>query len=408
MRPLCTVFSFVHGITTDAGAALSALDGLDRSRAATARRHVVGRLAQDIEATGEAGFRMVLEEVRCDREFDDALATRVGAELWRREPVSFAAALVESDSLSRVTNEALTRIDVSELLRGIAREPETAPEIAKRREGLLVAEGFWAIPGIDVERTIGSCGDRSEKLVASLISSSVSVPPSTIQQFEGRTIIRALEEVGSLFGRDRTEPWLQMLRNRTQDLVEALRSRELKFAPAISRLTHSVDPADVTCDDRGDPWYDALSGMKGDLMAEEDTRLSAFVLARALGTQSSDPAALMRLSLWKVHGALAAGGMPSDGWRMLRNELPFVLPWQEWDRCWRVRSAVGAKFVDRNLNVSDFVKLVEDPELWWQVASDTSRVWGGWKYLKQVQRRLESDGTSDPGGRKSSALRSIL
>lgn len=43
MRPLCTVFSFVHGKTTDAAAALSALDGLDRSRAATARRRVVGQ-----------------------------------------------------------------------------------------------------------------------------------------------------------------------------------------------------------------------------------------------------------------------------------------------------------------------------------------------------------------------------
>jgi hypothetical protein len=199
-----------------------------------------------------------------------------------------------------------------------------------------------------------------------------------------------------------------MLQSSTQDLVDALRSRELKFAPAISRLTHSVGPEDVPCDDRGDPWYDASSGMKGELTAEEDTRLSAFLLARALGRQSSDPAALMRLSLWKVHGALAAGVMPADGWRMLRNELPFVMPWQEWDRCWRVRTAVGAKFVDRNLNVSGFVNLVDDPELWWQVASDTSHVWGGWKYLKQVQRRLEADGSSDPGGRKLSALRSIL
>ncbi len=29
---------------------------------------------------------------------------------------------------------------------------------------------------------------------------------------------------------------------------------------------------------------------------------------------------------------------------------------------------------------------------------------GGWKYLKQVQRKLVADGTGDPGGQKLAAL----
>ncbi len=64
--------------------------------------------------------------------------------------------------------------------------------------------------------------------------------------------------------------------------------------------------------------------------------------------------------------------MPSDGWRLLRTRLPFVMPWQEWGRCWRVRGAVGEQFVDRNLDTADFVDLVDDPELWRQVASAVS------------------------------------
>ena len=116
----------------------------------------------------------------------------------------------------------------------------------------------------------------------------------------------------------------------------------------------------------------------------------------------------MRVSFGKVHRALAVDLMPRDGWRLLRNRLAFVMPWQEWDRCWRVRNAVGEKFVDKNLDAADFVTLVDDPELWWQLASDVSHAWGGWKYLKQVQRRLESDGTRDPGGRKAAALERLL
>lgn len=408
MRPLCAVFAFVHGRTVDDAMALAALDGLDRSRASTARRRVVGRLAQQIESAGDLGFRMVVDEVRSNREFDPALAARVGAELWRREPASFVEALAGSDPLSSAANAALARIDVNDLMHGISRDPGAAPEIAKRREDLLAAEALWSIPGVDVEKTVASCEHRSDRLVASLMSSSASVSPSATGLFPGRAIIHALERSGSASSRDRLEPWLQALRSHKPDLIGALRNRDLKFAPSVVRLAHAVGPDDVSCDGRGDPWFDAAAGMVGELTVDEDVHLSAFLLARGLGRRSSQSAALMRLSLEKVHRVLASGRMPTEGWRMLRDQLPFVMPWQEWDMCRRVRSAVSARFVDMNLNTSDFVNVADDPELWWQIASEASHAWGGWKYLKQVQRRLEADSTGDPGGRKLAGLRGLL
>lgn len=231
---------------------------------------------------------------------------------------------------------------------------------------------------------------------------------SATLQFQARQIICGLEKSGSGLGREGAEPWLQAVRGHTQDLIDALRNRELKFAPSIFELARATDPDHVWCDERGDPWLDAVSRSIGELTAEEDNNLAAFLLARGLGHQSSNPAELMRISLAKVHRALAIDRMPRDGWRLLRNRLPFVMPWQEWDRCWWVRSAVGGKFVSRNLDAADFVSLVDDPELWSQVASDVSHVWGGWKYLKQVQRRLESDSARDPGGRKAAALERLL
>ncbi|WP_407151023.1 hypothetical protein [Bradyrhizobium sp. ORS 86] len=409
MRPLCTVFAFVRHRTTDAETVFAALDQLDSSRASTARRRVVGRLAQDIEAASDPGFRMVIDEIRADGGFDEALATRVGAELWRREPASFVGTLgAELDSLSRATNAALVKLDADELVRGISRAPAVAPEIAKRREDLLAAEAFWTIPGIDIERIVASCVDRSEKVLSGLMSSGASVPPSTARKFQARQIISALERRGSEWSRERTEPWLQAVRGQTQELVGALRHRELKFAPTLSELAHAIHPDDVSSDGQGDPWLTAASGSIGDLTADEDAYFNAFLLARGLGRQSSDAAALMRLSFGKVHRALAIDRMPTEGWRLLRIRLPFVMPWQEWDRCWRISSAVGEQFADRNLDAAAFVDLVDDAELWSQVASAVSDAWGGRKYLKQVRRRLEADGSRDPGGRKAAALERIL
>jgi hypothetical protein len=406
MRPLCAVFAFVHGRAMDATTALAALDGLDRSRASTARRQLAGRLAQQIESVGDWGFRMVVDEIRSDGEFDEALAARVAAELWRREPVLFVEALTGPDPLSSATGAALARIEVSELVQGISREPAMAPQIAERRADLLVAKRLWTIAGIDIERTIASCQDRPERLVTSLMSSSASVSPSVAGLFPGRTIIDALERGGSLSNRDRVEPWLQALHK--PELIDALRNRELKYAPSVVRAAHAVDPDDVSCDGGGDPWFDAAAGMVGELTAEEDVYFRAFLLARGLGRQSSQSTALIRLSFEKAHRALADGRMSTEGWRMLHKQLPFAMPWQEWDRCWRVRNTVGAKFVGMNLNTSDFVNVADDPDLWWQVASEASRAWGGWKYLKQVQRRLETDSTGDPGGRKLAGLRRLL
>ena len=186
-----------------------------------------------------------------------------------------------------------------------------------------------------------------------------------------------------------------------------MRDHDLKYAPSILELARATDPDAISSDGQVDPWYAAMTQSTGDLTAEEEIYLFAYLLARGLGRLSNGPAALMRLSFAKVHHALAADRMPQDGWRLIRNRLSFVLPWQEWDRCWRVRSAVGEQFVDRNLDTADFLELVDDPELWWRLVSDVSHVWGGKKYLKQVRRGLEAGGR-DPGGWKAAALERIL
>jgi hypothetical protein len=407
MRPLCTIFAFVRRRTTDAETALVALDRLDRSRASTARRRVAGRLAQDIEAAGDPDFQMVVDEIRTDPRFDEALAARVCAELWRRDPASFVGTLAGPDPISPTTNAALRTMDADALKRGIAKNPAVAPEIARRREDLLVADGFWELPGIDIERIVASCADRSEKVVSTIMSSGASISSSTARQFEVRQIIRALERSGTASDRERAEPWIQAVRSQTHELMGALRHRELKFAPLLSALARASHPDDVACDERGDPWFVAASQSVGDLHAEEAAHLHAFLLARGLGRQSSEAARLMRLSFGKAHHALAVERMPMESWRLLRSRLPYVLPWQEWDHCWRVRSAVGEQFVDRNLDVAEFVELTDDPELWEQVASAASHVWGGRKYLKQVRSRL-AEGVRDPGGRKAAALERIL
>jgi hypothetical protein len=84
------------------------------------------------------------------------------------------------------------------------------------------------------------------------------------------------------------------------------------------------------------------------------------------------------------------------------------MPWQEWDRCWRIRSVVGEKFVDRKLDVGAFVNLTSDAELWKLTASTISQLWHGRSYLKRVQNFLRSESDVNPDGTKAAILDEVL
>jgi hypothetical protein len=101
------------------------------------------------------------------------------------------------------------------------------------------------------------------------MTSGVQVPPSAARHFQPPQIIRALESSGSHVGRDRTEPWLQAIRGRSQELAGALRDRDLKYAPSIFELARTTDPDAISSDGQGDPWYAAVTQMTGDLTTKE-------------------------------------------------------------------------------------------------------------------------------------------
>lgn len=109
----------------------------------------------------------------------------------------------------------------------------------------------------------------SDEIASAPMTSGVQVPPSAARHFQPPQIIRALESSGSHVGRDRTEPWLQAIRGRSQELAGALRDRDLKYAPSIFELARTTDPDAISSDGQGDPWYAAVTQMTGDLTTKE-------------------------------------------------------------------------------------------------------------------------------------------
>jgi predicted phosphodiesterase len=305
------------------------------------------------------------------------------------QPASFVDAISENDPLVHTMEVTLASLDESTLLAGIEKQPSVAAEITRRRQDLFRSERFWAISGLDVDKVLASsAGDHADDIVASMMACGRVQADPALKRFGARPLIRALEKTGPELEQQKLGVWLRALSNQKNDLTQVLLSRELTFMPLLVALARATHPDAVGSDGAVDPWVEAVRRATGRVGLEDDDYLRAFLLTRALGWQSNASAALMKCSLEVVHRALADGRMPTAGWKLLYQRLPWVAPWREWDRCWRVRQVVAERFVERDLDPVEFGTVVEDSALWRDLAVTVTDLWRGPKYLKRVRDSL--------------------
>lgn len=392
MRPLSRIFNFVQGQSslTSISDAVAALDEIGPSQAVTARKSIVERLVQDIESIDDTSFELVLNEARSNGT-NVVIAQKTSEELWRRQPSVFARALSTEDHLTQAAEAKLASMDDEALLAGINREPSVAPVIADRRQDLLVNPKFWSIPGLNLEQALStsSSADGAPAIVASMIAGGVDRADDFIRKFGAGPVIEAIERVADGVEQSKLEAWLRALGSRRDELNHALSAGRVSFKPLLLLVARVTYPDAVRSAGGMDPWLEAFTRARGSLNREDEDYLKAFLLARALGWQSCAQAALIKVSFEAVYRALADGRLPSAGWSLLYHELPWVAPWNEWDRCWRVRQAVIDRFVDRELDPREFANVVDEPKIWLELAASMAKTWRGSKYLERVRDRLQ-------------------
>lgn len=392
MCPLARIFAFVYGRSplSQVSGAIAALEQIGSLQAVTARKSIVERLAQDIESIDERSLELVLNEARSDEDLDRSIAEKASGELWRRQPSAFARALSTKEPLSNAIEAKLASMDEGALLSGIEQEPAVAPEIARRRQDLLRSPKLWSIPGLDGEGVLASAaGVLAADIVASMIVSGADHADLAVRKFGASPLIEAIEKVGPTLEPTKLDTWLRALSNRGDELSQALSAGTLSFMPLLLILARATYPDAARSGAGIDPWLEAFKRARGPVSRENEDYLNAFLLARALGWQSGAPAALMKSSVEAVHRALAEGRMPAAGWGLLYQRLPWVAPWHEWDRCWRLRQVVAERFIERDLDAVDFANLVDDPVLWRELAVSMTRSSRGERYLRRVRDRLK-------------------
>jgi hypothetical protein len=187
--------------------------------------------------------------------------------------------------------------------------------------------------------------------------------------------------------RETSGRWLKAVSPHSGAIAEFFSAAPSVPGEMLVNLARCTSPDALPNEYGDDPWLGALASYPRS-SAGIDTYLACYLLARALGWRSQNPAGLVQFGFDAAYSALSGDRLPADAWRLLEDRLPWVNPFLSWDNCLRVRKAIAALFVDRNLPPAVFARISENDSYFADLVSAAARTYRGRDYLHRVRFEL--------------------
>jgi hypothetical protein len=179
--------------------------------------------------------------------------------------------------------------------------------------------------------------------------------------------------------------WLRTLCERSAALSEFFSTTPSIPEEMLVSVARYTSPDALPNDYGDDPWLEALASSPMP-SAHIDTYFACYLLARALGGRSQNPAGLVQFGFDAAYNAIAGDRLPEDAWRLLEDRLRWINPFFSWDHCVRVGKAIVALFVDRDLPPAVFARISENDDSFSDLARAAARTYRGREYLNRVRR----------------------
>ena len=390
MLPLCALYtSLFSDRDPNLPAAVRALDALGTTGSkARSVRYLVAKAAIDsVDEVDDAVFDFIIGNIdlgSSEQSHSAASNERVGASLWRRSPTRFVDSLGMGGPMGHLSAEALRSIPAPELVAGLKDHPELASEIVSFRPELLERVDFWSSSEIDAGLASNAEADNASQVAGAMLRAGRLEPtPFIIGHADLLDLLTILNGPphSSTF-----ESWMAFLARDDVKVAAVLKSGKIKHRSVIAQLARFGDP-DAVLDDVGmDPWLVALHAAKGDATESDEDFLSAFIMARALGSRSKSQANLMQASYTRLYRAIERGRLEIRAMNMVRARLDWG--WFGWNDCARLRETVVERFIDQRLDPEVFGQLSPDGKLALAIFDDAARTARGRRYLVEVRKRL--------------------
>jgi hypothetical protein len=396
MLPLCALHMSLLGShppnLASAVSALATLDGDGRQQARSVRALVARHAMNSAGQIEDVVFDFLLDSLERSNDPGEQaeLGDKLYVELWRRSPHRFHSVLTSEGMLSNVASHALAELQSEQIVSGLQSNSDIALDIVERRPDILMQPAFWRIPEVDDKLAERVSKKEAGAVARALLAAGRISPAATIIGLIDPTdLAHALES-------DDADPdailgWLTALcrdRNRTAAMLTTGQVRRLGTIVAIARQTH---PDDVRNTSGEDPWFTALRSASGPLDQSDEDFLAAFLLTRALGSESRSQAELLRYSYPRVYEAFHEQRFLRETESLASSRLSWGI-WFDLDSCSRLRQTVTSKFVEDELEPESFGRLADDGALAISLIDEAARTGRGRKYLERVREALKGAG----------------
>lgn len=393
-RPLCRLHALMGRFDTEPDAVDAAIGVLE-----TELGSAQARAARGMVASAALDHSSQLDEVATDflvRNLDlvepDKIATSgtaVGVRIWEHDPVRFADLLEGGERQRFIAESSIAAMDLGALTKGIVRTPQLSSAALALRPDLVTAEDFWrqeAVPAEIAFAALASAPElRTAAIGAMMLADRDDLAPRAAREIGGRALLELVASNVRATGDSRSlATWLRAGLTEPSVVAEFLSSQSGTSWAILSAVAVSMPPDAVPNDYGADPWLLATETVARDDRASMPIFLAAYLLTRALGFRSRSPGELAKLSFERVHEAAQLSELPEEAWSLLQPRLPWSMNWFDWDRCPRIRTAVGDLFVDRDLKPSVFAEIVSNDRLFSALSDTVARKGRGRHFLSQV------------------------
>jgi hypothetical protein len=318
---------------------------------------------------------------------------QLGGQVWRRDPARLIAMLSGSDRQKKIVEATLSILTTDELLAGVTKLKQLAPLVLAIRPELVASPTFWSALPAAVDEGFDVLSRRSDlhpaATAAMMQVGREDLATKAISRLGAPAVLRVLAERWEAQDPGTNKQWLKAACRDLGAVAELFSKGPSLPVGMLVEFSRSTSPDSLPNDYGNDPWLEVL-GSFGQPSKDVDAYLAAYLLSRALGWRSHNPAELARFGFDAAYGALARDRLPGDAWRLLEGRLPWVLPLLSWDRCLRVRNAVADLFVERNLSPAVFAQTTRDDTYFAQLAYEMARTYRGRDYLARVRPELNA------------------
>lgn len=340
--------------------------------------------------------------------------------MWRQDSNAAAKLILEILSLDQnpirdqflkgaadgVTDEAVIRdLEGNVRLMGV---------LMRLNPGIGALDGVWRGPldnqlqMFDLLVSNEAIEDETARSITSAILNSRSdgLATKVVEEFGSVAVTAALEWGSNMVpaaGQPFSDAWLRALSSYPREVLAWMES-ERPLSPAqIAIVTGLLDPhsSDIRSPDP-EIWMPLFAAESSEIPRAMYRDAMVFLLALGLHNPGHGAEKLVANSFGEVHEAAEVGELSYSTWSVLKDQLPHLSWWRDWDIGERLRLGLIRHFSEYNWPIDDFLQATRDGNLLEAVVKSGRARRADRQYLGKVAAHV------DKGSSMASDLQKII